>query len=491
MNECVPRCSTEDHIVIEKSVNRFDPHEATMKETTRRQFLKGALASAAVAISAPAVFSQRRRRHAVVIGAGLAGLAAGYKLKNAGWKVTILEGRDRIGGRVFSHKDQPSGLICELGAEWVGESHERIKALCRDFGIPLQKHQFEDFLLRDGRVYRPGEWSFSPEAKTAFDKLIKGYDKLTPAAKVRLDRYDWWNYLEKIGFSPDDLRLRDLMDSTDFGESIRHVSAFAALAEYAESSPKNEMDYKMTGGNSRLAEEFAKRIGAENIGLRSQIGRISQKAGLVFVDGFAQSNITGAPSIQIRVVADAVVCTVPIQSLLKIIFDPPLPVVQRNAAEQLTYARICKNSVVYGERFWKDENFSLVSDTTSHFYFHSTQNQPGREGILTAYAVGEKADVLASQSDARRLKIVAGDLADLNPQAPSLARNIISYAWQRDEFTDGAYALYKPGQWFGIRPILQRPHGKVLFAGEHLADWQGFMEGAIETGEAAAAALIK
>ncbi len=172
-------------------------------------------------------------------------------------------------------------------------------------------------------------------------------------------------------------------------------------------------------------------------------------------------------------------------------FDPPLTPAQHSAAEQLVYARISKNSVVYGERFWKDEDFSLVSDLTSHYYFHSTQNQAGTPGILTAYAIGEKADVLASQSDARRMRIVAGDLTAFDDRAPGLARNIISYAWQRDPYTDGAYALYKPGQWFGIRPILQRPHGKVLFAGEHLADWQGFMEGAIETGEGAAASLIR
>ena len=187
--------------------------------------------------------------------------------------------------------------------------------------------------------------------------------------------------------------------------------------------------------------------------------------------------------------ADAVICTIPINSLLKIKFDAPLPPAQRDAAERLTYARICKNSVLYGERFWKSENFSMVSDVTSHYYFHSTQSQPGRQGILTSYAIGEKADVLASQSDQRRMRIIANDLVDFDDDAPKLARGIASYAWQRDEFTDGAYALYKPGQWFGIRPILARPHGKVLFAGEHIADWQGFMEGAIETGEAAAARL--
>ncbi len=147
--------------------------------------------------------------------------------------------------------------------------------------------------------------------------------------------------------------------------------------------------------------------------------------------------------------------------------------------------------MLYDKRFWKDENFSLVSDTTSHYYFHSTQNQPGPQGILTAYAVGEKADVLASYDDRRRMNIITRDLVDLDPAAPNLARGIASYAWQRDEYTEGAYALYRPGQWFGIRPVLARPHGKILFAGEHLADWQGFMEGAINTGEEAADNLIR
>src|SRR5690606_3325299 len=86
--------------------------------------------------------------------------------------------------------------------------------------------------------------------------------------------------------------------------------------------------------------------------------------------------------------ADGVVCTVPIQSLLKIKFNPPLPTVQADAAEQLVYARICKNSVLYDERFWEADDFSMVSDTTAHYYFHSTQKQAGKQGILTSYPVG-------------------------------------------------------------------------------------------------------
>ena len=299
-----------------------------------------------------------------------------------------MEARDRIGGRVFSYSfPNNKNLVCELGAEWVGESHERLKTLCRDFAIPLQKHQFDDYLLQNGKVSRPGAWGFSPQAKTAFDKIIKNYNKLTTLQQRKLDKLDWWTYLEKIGFSEDDLRLRDLMDSTDFGESIRHVSAFGALAEYAESSPKNEMDYKMTGGNSRLTEEFVRRIGLENIKLNAPVLEINQYKGIITVKTDSENYK-----------ADACICTVPTQSLLKIKFNPPLPSAQHEAAESLIYARICKNSILFENRFWKDENFSMVSDATSHYYFHSTQNQTGKEGILTSYAVGEKADVLASQS---------------------------------------------------------------------------------------------
>lgn len=188
--------------------------------------------------------------------------------------------------------------------------------------------------------------------------------------------------------------------------------------------------------------------------------------------------------------ADAVICTVPTRALTQIQFDPPLPSAQLNAANQLQYGRIVKTSVLYDERFWKQDDFSMISDTTSHYIFHSTQNQKGRQGILTSYATGDKADVLASQDEKRRMKIVAEEMSPIDERAPQLARGVASMPWQRDHWTQGAYAIYKPGQWFTLRPILSQPHGKVLFAGEHIADWQGFMEGAVETGEAAADGLL-
>jgi monoamine oxidase len=458
---------------------------------TRRSFLKGVAAAGAGTLlfsdesSAALRRAGRRTPSCIVIGSGLSGLAAAYELKRARWQVTVLEARDRIGGRVFSqHMGQEKKLVCELGAEWIGEDHERMIALCRHFGIPLQRHRFRPVnLMRDGKVSapKPIDDHFSPQAKAAWARFSKAYSHYSKADFKRLDRQDWWTFLRNIGFPDGDLRLRDLADSTDFGESIRAVSAYAAASEYmgSEKSRDNEMDYKMTGGNSRLTQALAARVGTSNIHLDMPVQAITQRAGKVWVKSGER-----------RWSADACICTVPTRSLRKIEFDPPLPAAQARAADELQYARIVKTSVLYAERFWKTDDFSLVSDVTSHYYFHSTQRQPGPEGILTSYSIGDKADVLAAQDEQRRMRIVAQDITPVSDRAPELARDVRSYAWQRDRYTQGSYAIYRPGQWFTLRPILQRPHGKVLFAGEHLADWQGFMEGAVNTGEAAARTLI-
>jgi monoamine oxidase len=451
--------------------------EKQVLPTSRRDFLRTA---SVAALGAPLVFSpyvQRRSYSCIVIGAGLSGLAAAYALKD--WDVTILEARPRIGGRVFSFnfKENP-GLVCELGGEWVGASHPRMQALCHDFGIPLKDHRFEASLMQDGVVKRPGQWDFSPRAKAGFEKLRKEYAHYTERDRVRLDQYDWWTKLKEIGFTEEDLLLRDLQDSTDFGETIRMISAYAAAAEYFESSPANEMDFKMEGGNSRLINALASQLGGASLLTGMTVQKITQRGGRVTVTAGGR-NFS----------ADACICTVPARVLNKIVFDPPLPAAHVAAADKLQYARIVKNQVLFKERFWGEENFSLVSDVTSHYYFHSTKDQPGKQGILCSYAIGEKADVLASQNSVRRSDIITRDLLPLNRNAPELAIAIQSMAWQRDPYTQGAYAFYRPGQWFTQRPILQQPHGKVLFAGEHLADWQGFMEGAVVTGEAAAQAL--
>ncbi len=108
---------------------------------------------------------------------------------------------------------------------------------------------------------------------------------------------------------------------------------------------------------------------------------------------------------------------------------------------------------------------------------------------MISYSIGEKAAVVANQSEEWKAKTVLNTLEPHFGNIGSLLEKQTNYYWGKDEFSHGAYAVYDAGQWFTIQPILKRSHIHTHFAGEHLADWQGFMEGAINTGELAASKI--
>lgn len=447
--------------------------------STRRDFLKTGAVLTAGAVILPNTFSINKlvKPRVVIIGAGFAGLAAAYRLKQKGCEVTVLESRNRIGGRVFSHLiDENESFVIELGAEWVGASHERLIAHCNEFGLELMDNRFESHMVYEGKYYPRGSWDYSEEWKNKFNLLLKEYAGFRDEDKKKLDKMDWWRYLVNNGIPDRDLKIRELLDSTDFGEGIRHVSAYAAFAEYAESSEKNEMDFKIKGGNSRFADKLAEKIGNENILLKHKVTEINQADGKVDVlceNGKVYS-------------CDNLICTAPTYAVSQIKWKPGLPKEKIDAINELQYARICKHAVLFNERFWKDDNFDMVTDVYGHYFYHATKNQPGSKGVLISYTIGDKSDILAGQNDEFRgrhinesLKAAFGDVKD-----KIVTQGI--YHWGNDIYSRGAYALYGTGQWYSVMPVLKKRFMNTYFAGEHLADWQGFMEGAIVTGEEAA-----
>ena len=452
--------------------------------TSRRDFIRqSTLATGGVLLSSSSFerFFIGKKPKAIIIGAGFAGLAAALQLHKKNIDFVILEARNRIGGRVFSHTIDPAeNLVIELGAEWVGNSHTRVRELCDEFSLELQNNQFDTHLIYQGKYYGKNEWDYSDAWKTKFQSLLDGYDKMTQADKVKLDKTDWWRYLVNNGCEGRDLDLRELLDSTDFGETIRNVSAFAALAEYAESSEKNEMDLKIKGGNSMLAQKIADTIGPDKIKLHHRVQRVVQqsKGGVkVFCDGGESFT------------ADKIICTVPTFAAQRIKWEPGLPAEQVNAMNQLQYARINKNPLLFRERFWKDESFDMVTDQSPHYFYHATKNQVSDKGVLISYTIGEKAAVVANQTDEWKANMIQQTLQPHFGDVKSLIDKQANYYWGNDEFSRGAYAIYGKGQWFTLQPILRRTHIHTHFAGEHLAEWQGFMEGAIDTGEAAASKI--
>lgn len=449
----------------------------------RRAFLRKSAITGSVISAAPNTVINWQNGYAkpksvIIIGAGFAGLSAAMKLKEEGIKVTILEARKRIGGRVFSNQPaKANGQVIELGAEWVGNSHERVIALCNEFGLTLENNQFETDLVLGGNHSKVGKWGFSPAMDTFWNNKVNIWENMSEKQRAKLDKTDWWRFLTQQGVADSDLLLRELMDSTDFGESIRHTSAYAAFAEYAESSEKNEMDLKIKGGNSKLAEKMADHVGRENI-LIDHTVQIIKQVGSKRVAVTCSSGKTFE--------ADKLICAIPTFSLLKIDWQPGLPNLMKDALHELQYARIGKFPIVFSERFWQREDFDMLTDTPAHYFYHGTKNQAGKSGILMCYATGDKADVLASVSESQKLEIIMEALKPAFGNVKKYVTEELKYYWGQDAYSKGAYAFYGKNQWFEVMPVLKKPFGNIYFAGEHLADWQGFMEGAINSGEEAA-----
>ncbi len=448
---------------------------------SRREFIKRTtLASAGLVVASSSFgnFFIGKKPTVIIIGAGFAGLAAANYLHKKNIDFVILEARNRISGRVFSHSmDEQENLVIELGAEWVGNSHTRLQNLCNDFGLELQNNQFETNLIFKGQYHKANEWDYSEDWKEKFQSIIEGYEKLSRVDKTKLDKMDWWRFLVNNGCTGRDLDLRELLDSTDFGETIRSVSAFAALAEYAESSEKNEMDLKIKSGNNMLAKKIAEKIGYDKIKLEHRVQRIVQNTkGAVKV--FCENGRT--------VEGDKIICTVPTFAAKNIKWEPGLPADQVNAMNELQYARINKNPLLFKERFWKDESFDLITDQSSHYFYHATKNQNSKKGVLISYTIGDKAAVVANQSNEWKADMIQQTLQPYFGDVKSMLEKQANYYWGNDAYSQGAYAIYGKGQWFRVMPVLKRSHIHTHFAGEHLADWQGFMEGAINTGEEAA-----
>jgi monoamine oxidase len=464
--------------------------------------------------------SRPGQRRCIVVGAGLAGLTAAYELGKRGWEVEVLEAHpSHIGGRVFTYEFPAApGLVCELGAEWIGADHATIIALAEELQLnPRQDHHYS-FCFWDGgptsRWYGRDAVGLEADPRLGWDdsdvKIWNAFQdeylgttnkatKYGPKKQKAVDQVDWWTCLAKRGLSEKALLRCDAAQSTDFGESIRHVGAFNATSEYFASNSTDEVDFKIEGGNHRLIDKLEAAIGQRSIRTGAEVVAIQQGGGQVTAALKAGAAVKPA---------DACVCAIPACRLRRIDWQPRLPDRQALAADQLQYGRIMKSAVLFGERFWPapdtGDGFAVVTNRDTDFCFESTHGQGSQDGpgILCSYAIGDKADDLASEPDPHQVaswitQDVLGAIQNMVPAPPVTKQHvpldIATRAWQLEEFIGGAFALFRPGQWFAYQDqgLLTAPHKRVHFAGEHLADAQGFMEGAVATGVRAAKEIDK
>jgi len=388
-----------------------------------------------------------------IIGAGFSGLAAADALRSAGAEVTVLEARDRVGGRVWS-VPFGEGAVVERGAEFILPGYDSMNALATRFGIPL--------VLKGtpyGRRVPIGTEAVSEAAlEEAFDRLAAGGAADAASAADAIAALNLDPPLAKLiqtrvaisnGYPADELASSVLDEgASTFGDFDNHT---------------------LEGGNMRLAEAIAAELGAA-VHLSSPVRRVRWSPGAV--------NIATDHA---EIDADAVVVAIPTAPLAEIEFDPPLEGATADALRAVVYGQ---NSKLF-LRLRSPAPPSAIMSVAGHFW---TYTQLGANGQPAPFVTGYTGTMSAIEdlggSDGferwvAALAALRGDL-DLDPESAMLS------SWNDDPWVRGSYSARTASTPLRDDDLV-KPIGPLFFAGEHTAgEWHGLMEGALRSGERAA-----
>jgi len=476
----------------------------------RRRFLRHALAGAAAISAAPArhlTSTIRRARSAaapqtiIIIGAGMAGLAAALDLLAKGHDVTLLEARTRPGGRVLTIREPfADGLYVEAGAMQAFDSHTRVQRYIQQLGLEIDPiRPAPGIVVRHVMGKRieskPGEpvvWPFElSAAERAIDGRMLWQKYVAPAVQEvveaeahdpslrsleKYDRITFSDFLRAQGASPAAMAILAIGLPSGLGDGPDHVSALDLLREAGHRQAAKQ-SFTIRGGTDRLPKALAARLG-DRIHYGSPVVRLEQQPNAIRVVAMQG----GAPR---TFTADRIVCAIPFTVLRRLQISPAFGAEKRGAVEQLRYTSVARVYVQTRTRFWTADGLSgnASTDLPVMGVYERTINQPGTRGILESYMAGANARRATASSEADRLTMTLAGMAKVYPRIIEQYEGGASKCWDDDEWARGAYAWFEPGQMMRLMPHVARPEGRIHFAGEHASTQPGWMEGALESAE--------
>lgn len=435
------------------------------------------------------VAGSRDKQKVIIIGAGLAGLGAAYQLHQQGHDLTVLEARRRAGGRVMTVRHPfADGLYAEAGGEWINAAHQHIIMLAEELGLELREGYGESGLFRNQRLmsYSEARTRIPGMARlqTASEELQKNIHVGEPPSRsVRrdLDDINYLTYLRLAGVDEEAMAIERQHINGLMTVKLEEISAMHMAYEFALPQEEGKPEMRIVGGNDQLPRLLAERLGNRVVFGCPAVGIEHDDHGVrvhYLEDGFTRS-LDG----------DHVIIAVPASCARRLKYEPALPP-ESQQAMNVGYGRVMKTLMQARRRFWEDTEpaFESVStDTEVGNIYHSSQSLKRRRGVLTFYSGGSSADAMAKYHTATeriaRAKEICGHIW---PGMNQLCEEGVCQYWNGEEWTRGSYAFFTPGQMTTIREWLARPVGRVHFAGEHTAVWQGYMHGAVESGFRAA-----
>ncbi|AHG88948.1 amine oxidase [Gemmatirosa kalamazoonensis] len=441
----------------------------------------------------------------VVVGAGMAGLAAAYELLAAGHDVTVLEARTRPGGRVLTLREPfADGLYAEAGAMQLFDSHARALRYARLLGLeldpiaPPRGHALLHVLGARIEVV-PGERVTWPagltEAERPLDSRLLWDRYVAPHVQAVLDaetrgtvrdvigRYDGVTFNELLrtqGASPAALTIIGVGLPSGLGDGPDAVSALDLLREAAHRTLRKQ-SFTIRGGTDTLPRALAAKL-ADRVHYGTPVVRIEQDEREVR----AIATPAGGPNATPRTfAADRLVCAIPFSVLRRMQVSPAFSAAKRGAVSRLEYTSVARTYVQTWTRFWQDDGLSgnASTDLPVMGVYERTINQRGTRGILESYQTGANARRTMTLGERERQAAALAGMATLFPRVAEQYEGGTSKCWDEDEWSRGAYAWFRPGQMSTLVPFIASAEGRVHFAGEHASSQPGWMEGALESAE--------
>lgn len=435
----------------------------------------------------------------VVIGAGLAGLAAARALVQAGVSVRVLEARDRVGGRVES-KTLPSGSVIELGAQWLGPGQDHMFGLVRELGLSTfpQRHQGEKVLSVGGKrsTYKGDIPSLPLFGLLDLDRLIKKAtalaEEVPAAAPHTAPRAREWDamtvetWLERTAYTDAARALGRVAVQAIFSAEPAEISVLHFLHVLKSGGGlmklstirEGAQETRVTAGCQRIAKGLCEKLGSERVLLNAPVQAIAQSdSGVVVHHG------RGATTAKFAILA------IPPALAGRIAYSPALPARRDQLTQRMPMGSVAKHILVYEQPFWlrrgqSGEAVADVGPVRLCFDDSPHDGSPDGHGALVCFVLGDGLRELRELPEAdRRREVLKGVVHLFGPEAAQPI-DYIEKDWSAEPYSRGCYfGILPPGVLTRYGSALREPILRLHFAGTETAErWLGYMEGAVDSG---------
>jgi monoamine oxidase len=439
----------------------------------------------------------------LVVGAGLAGLAAARDLVAGGCSVLVLEARDRVGGRIVNH-DIGDGKIVEMGGQYAGPTQDRLYALAA--GLNVETFRTYDtgkkVLHFNGKrgTYGGDIPRISPlvladigQAQARLEALARKVPTDAPwrapgAQKLDGQTFETWIHRNArtrgaralLGLAteavfaaePGDLSMLHVLFYARSGGSFQRLIATTGGAQQD----------RFVGGSALIAERLAASLG-DAVRLEAPVSKIE-------VAGDKVTATTPAGQFDAR----QIIVTVPPLLAGRIEYEPALPSWREQLTQRAPMGSVIKCQAIYAEPFWRNEGLSgqATGDGEGSRVVFDNTPPDGSPGILLAFVEGDEARRLGRDSAKVRRQVVLDSLARYFGPRAVRAEDFLELDWQQEKWTGGCYGtLFGPNVWTRYGHALREPVGPIRWAGTETAPaWAGYMDGAVRSGERAAAEVL-